>query len=293
MVSEELNVVVRLHDHRRTFELERCLFSLVCQSYRPIEIVVVTQRFSQDEFATVSVVVERLRQIDPSVDIRVINYEDGKSGDARSALINHGIAAGNGRYLAFLDYDDIIHHDAYDALIEVLRSCSATAAFGRIRAKFLEVQEDTHMTRSIVDLFARCATVIDQFLDNHFPIHSFVVDRFRIDAQDLYFEQSLSRLEDYDFLIRLCAKYPTDFILKNKIVGDYSLKDDGSNTVLHAAVADVGFEQHVAWQAARRLLEARRAKTEVSVEVQRRLRIGPLRPGITVKKLLDGIPGRG
>lgn len=41
---------------------------------------------------------------------------------------------------------------------------------------------------------------------NFCPIHSFVLDRSKVDPEDLYFDQTMWRDEDYDFLIRICAR---------------------------------------------------------------------------------------
>ena len=51
-MRDGLDVVVRFHDPRRFRELDRWMFSLVGQSYRPLTIHLVTQRFTAAELAT-------------------------------------------------------------------------------------------------------------------------------------------------------------------------------------------------------------------------------------------------
>lgn len=72
--------------------------------------------------------------------------------------------------------------------------------------------------------------LLDLFRDNFCPIHSFVVDRSKTSEAELFFNERLQRAEDYDFLLRLCAKYKSDFSVIDTVVGDYYFKDDGSNT---------------------------------------------------------------
>ncbi|MDP1080574.1 hypothetical protein Q6298_28070, partial [Klebsiella pneumoniae] len=48
-----LDVIIRVHDSSRLFELDRAIFSLVNQQFAPIQPVIVMQRFSSDEVEAV------------------------------------------------------------------------------------------------------------------------------------------------------------------------------------------------------------------------------------------------
>ena len=71
--------------------------------------------------------------------------------------------------------------------------------------------------------------MIDLFRANFCPLHSYVLDRSRIDPWDLAFDPTLSWEEDYDLLLRICAKYPSDFSLVTTQIGEYYFKTDDSN----------------------------------------------------------------
>ena len=89
------------------------------------------------------------------------------------------------------------------------------------------------------------------------------------------FDETLGLLEDWDLLLRLCATYPSSFRLKDKIVGEYLLKDDGSN------VNPVRLDFDPApWARARAAVAARRKALVLSPAVQRLL--GVDEPGLTV-----------
>jgi hypothetical protein len=61
-------------------------------------------------------------------------------------------------------------------------------------------------------------------LENNFlPLHSFVLDRSRSQLPMPWFDERLSRLEDYDFLLRLAATAPYDLSMLDAYVCEYRL----------------------------------------------------------------------
>ena len=92
------------------------------------------------------------------------------------------------------------------------------------------------------------------------------------------------RDEDYDFLIRICARYTSSFRLKEYVVGYYGLKDDGSNTVMMPG--EETEERWSEWRKSRDMLVRRRADTYVALRVQRDLGVLQPDPDLTVERLL-------
>lgn len=229
-LANSLHVIVRFHDSRRIRELDRALFSLAHQNYRPITVHIVTQRFSRDELNAVEACAARYSSLPEPASFVVSNFDSPNPLDGRSALINIGLRASDkGRFFAFLDYDDVIYPEAYQTLIANLQSGDAAIAFGGIACKGAQVSD----AAIIVDTRERRfkgACLLDLFQDNFCPIHSFVVDRSKTSEAELFFNERLQRAEDYDFLLRICAKYKSDFSLIDTVIGDYYFKDDGSNT---------------------------------------------------------------
>jgi len=263
-----LDVVVRFHDMRQRDELDRCIFSLVTQDYSPLTVHLVTQRFSDDERESLRRSLDPLLRMGPGVTLAIRNFDAAEPQDARAALINLGIAGSSGRYLAFLDYDDTVYPQAYRQLIGRLQDGPAAIAFGTLAVKTRDVFDDLLLVRTRRLPF-HGRSVVDLFRQNFCPISSYVIDRARVDAGDLCFDAALAKLEDYDFLIRFCAKYPANFDLIGTVVGDYYVKSDGSNTTLtrfhqpDSAVAD--------WERARRVVGQLKQVTMISEEVQRGL----------------------
>jgi hypothetical protein len=78
---------------------------------------------------------------------------------------------------------------------------------------------------------------LDVFRENFVPIHSYVIDRSRLSGFRLYFDESLPPLENYDFLLRLCASFNPDFTQLGTPVCEYRVRLDGSNSVQYCTNA--------------------------------------------------------
>ncbi len=224
-----LDVIIRVHDSSRLFELDRAIFSLVNQQFAPIQPVIVMQRFSSDEVEAVRRLVSRYnwnRHHQP------VMVEVEGVGDLRSKLLNAGFAIDKNRYVAILDSDDYVYENSYSRLIGKLQSGGSAVAFGNIKVKHVVVYDEEW----IYNLSSKSDVYIgDGFLDlvreNFCPIHSFVIDRCVVKAEDLYVDESLTRLEDYDLLLRLGRKYVFDFSCRDKHVGVYNWHIDGRNSI--------------------------------------------------------------
>lgn len=236
--ANSLHVIVRFHDSSRVRELDRALFSLAHQFYRPITVDIITQRFSKEKLGILESCIAKYAFLPAPAAFVISNFESPDPDDARSALVNLGLQASRkGRFFAFLDYDDVIYPEAYEKLIGSLLSTNSAIAFGGIVCKNSQVSEAAIIVATKERRF-RGDGLLDLFRDNFCPIHSFVVDRTKVSETDLFFNERLHRAEDYDFLLRLCSKYKSDFSLIDTIVGDYYLKDDGSNTTELVATTD-------------------------------------------------------
>lgn len=100
--------------------LEKCVRSLLDQTYSNLEIILV------DDGSTDSspVLCDKLAEEDNRV---VVSHKrNGGLSDAR----NHGIALASGEYLSFIDGDDYLAQGAYEAVVVELEGAADIVAFG-------------------------------------------------------------------------------------------------------------------------------------------------------------------
>jgi len=226
-----VDCIVRIHDAARLMELNRCIFSLCGQMFRPLRIIVVAQRFNPDQMRSLSAMLDALLALPDAPEMLAVNFGPTEPKDARSELLNLGIAHAKGEYLAILDYDDTLYPEAYALLVARLRHSNAAIAFASVRPLNVEVLQEGFVRpieRRHVDF--RGSGLKDLLCGNFCPIHSYLIRRSRLAPEELRFDRSLDVEEDYDLLLRLCAAHSSDFGALQTLIGDYCFKTDGSNS---------------------------------------------------------------
>lgn len=281
--TDRLSIVCRFHDASRISELKRAVFSVACSTYPDIELLIVTQNFDSSEVANVRNAIAPIAepsQTPPS--IRLINHPCAADKDARTELLNLGIAQATGRYLAFLDHDDVIYPEAYELLIGELIHAQVAIAFGGIITKHFECFDQVIQLRKS-DPLNQQGSLSALFAMNCCPIHSYVIDKHRVTADDLKFDEQLVRYEDYEFLLRICAHHTSSFKHHRTAVGDYYMKDDGSNSTLYLSSSQSSTNQML-WLEAKKRVTQRKAEIFLSPEVLAQLNISDTRNPLSISE---------
>lgn len=248
--NQTVSVIVRFHDLQRQVELDRALFSLINQTHRGIEAIIVLQNLAK-HLDAIRTIVDKFDWRSPGHARPVVCNLRSDIGDARSQLLNIGIAKASGRYLAILDCDDYLYSYAYEHLLAGLRRSGAAISFGDIAIKHKRLLGEYVCNVGMARTNYIPKSYSDLLYDNFCPIHSFLIDRDRIAAEDLTFDERLTRLEDYDFLLRICCKYPSDFTARDKVIGVYNHDIAGDNSVM-IGVQEPSAANYRAWAQARR-----------------------------------------
>lgn len=225
-----VDVIIRCHRVDRTLELDIALATLFNQTYSPIHVIIVTQNFSAQDLQVVGDLLSEYDWETRHVAPTVANVESPPGVDVRSKLLNVGISKTRQRYLAILDYDDLLYSHAYEHLISVAKEHDAAVSFGGIVVKHVCVFENFVWNLNRIDDYFKVGDLEDLIHDNFCPIHSFIVDTGKINMADISFNENLTRLEDYDFLLRLAEKYKFTFEGIGRKIGVYNFHIDGSNS---------------------------------------------------------------
>lgn len=236
LVPGLLTVIIRNQNLSRLGYLDHAIFSLACQDYGPLEIVITSQ--SQEPG-----VVEALQQVlERHKPVGGYSYQillEPSSQDIRARLLNLGMRAGRGQYVAFLDDDDVIYPQHYARLIELLRNGQSAWAVGRTQRAYFRKDSQgglycyNKVTMPRPESFDLAALVID----NYITCHSYVLDRTRMGRFALEFPEQMTVLEDYVFLLKLSALFRPDF-LSGPPSCEYRIRDDGTNSVMVGGLSE-------------------------------------------------------
>ncbi len=181
-------VSVVVPTYRRPLLLPVALASIQRQTHPNVETIVVN-----DGAESVAALVA------PFARTRLIELPENRG---LPAARNAGARAAAGRFLAFLDDDDVIFPDHLAALSGALERADAKLAHADTLACYLEPDGDAYnvlgFEAGFVGPFDR-----ERFLvTNSIPVHAWMVDREAFLAAGA-FDETFSALEDWEFFLRL------------------------------------------------------------------------------------------
>ena len=101
-----LSIIVPVYNVEKY--LERCINSLLNQSYKDIEIVIINDGSTDSS----GIICDKLAQLDSRV--KIFHKKNGGLSDAR----NYGILKSKGDYISFLDGDDFVTEKGYSELMK-------------------------------------------------------------------------------------------------------------------------------------------------------------------------------
>jgi glycosyltransferase involved in cell wall biosynthesis len=191
-----VSVIVPTHD--RPAELKTALDSIAAQTYPNVEIIVINDA-GQD-------VTHIIKRFEGKCNIR---YETHSENRGAGAARNTGMKLAKGKYIAFLDDDDIYYPEHIFSLVSELETNqSLVAAY----TDGLQVTRDaTNPKHKVLD--KRVTRSMDfstahMLVANYIPNLCLMFRREAMEKANLYFDESMPALEDWEWLIRLALVGP-------------------------------------------------------------------------------------
>jgi hypothetical protein len=207
-----LSIIVRTTGSNLTL-LRKSLLSIEKSDYKTIEIIIVYQGLNQEKL-------NLIENFNLTIPFKVILNE--VEFDDRSKNLNIGIQNSKGRFLAFLDDDDYVATNHYSNLINKINHDKSSFAFCLSNV----VNEKGAI---LEDLFKnRYLDKVSLLKDNFITIHSFVLDKHRIDINFLKFKEDLKLAEDYIFILPFYLHYKSSFVTER--TSFYLIHDKESNS---------------------------------------------------------------
>ncbi len=212
-----ISIIVRTTGNNKLF-LERAIFSIYCSNYKNKEVVVIYQ-------GTDLLFLEYLKyfnSIYQEIKFVFIHNNNNKSDD-RAKNLNLGIDIAEGRYLAFLDDDDMVSQDHYKELIEEMEAKSYSWGYSNC---CLNKYKENYLYKKTYP-YLKSYSFENLMEDNFIPIHSFIIDLKAIKSKSIIYSNTLlTRVEDYYILLNLASRYMPIVIKKIGVFYNIYCKPD-------------------------------------------------------------------
>jgi len=201
-----VSVIVRTKD--RPALLREALASLSSQKYPALEVIVVNDGGTEvedlaNEFAGNFYRLKYLRHDSPR---------------GRAPAANTGLAAVEGDYFAFLDDDDLWLPWTLTTLLKAAKDFPDVPVVYGVSRAVVQERNQTRFVRLYDYKFSRPRL----YFENYIPMGSFLVQRKA--ASNLSFDETLSCLEDWEFLLKLAER--GDFFFVKHLVHIYRLQTE-------------------------------------------------------------------
>lgn len=221
-------VSVIIPTHNRPSLLVEAIQSVLNQSYKDFEIIVVN-----DGGTEVEGIVQLLNQ-----DGR-ITYVRHPHNQGLAAARNSGLRLARGKYIAYLDDDDVFYSDHLETLVSYLEVSGEKVAYtDAYRA--LQVAQNGNFITVRKDLpYSRDFDADALLVGNYIPVLCIMHARECLEKSGL-FDERLKANEDYDLWIRVSRHYAFHHI--KKTTAEFRARNDGSNMTIAQVAYCYGIE---------------------------------------------------
>jgi glycosyltransferase involved in cell wall biosynthesis len=208
-----VSVIVRTYN--RPHNLPVALDSIAKQTFRDFEVIIINDAGNS--------AIDIIRDFSNKFSINYIEHETNKG---LSAALNTGIRVAKGKYIAYLDDDDIYYPDHLETLVGFLERSDFFIAYTDAytsytiekRGQIIEVENAIPYSQDFD--YERI------FIDNFIPILCVVHQKSCLEKTG-FFDENLKRNEDWDMWIRLSINYKLFHI--KKVTCEFALTTDGTS----------------------------------------------------------------
>ena len=232
-------ISVLIRTHKRAGFLRQALTSVVHQTHRPLEVVVVEDGSDEgkavcDEFAE-------------QIDIRYFRVTPGRG---RSVAGNLALKEARGEWMCFLDDDDLFFADHLEVLLQTVRESKLNGAYA------LAWRTTTQMIDASIPAYHE--TSWDRFPDEPFSRvtlwhHNFMPIQAVLFHRSLYerhggFAEDMHQLEDWNMWTRYTMQ--DDFVQVRKTTSKYRVPAETTHNAERQGKLDDAYKDAVARQSA-------------------------------------------
>lgn len=197
-MNHKISVIIPMYNAQEY--IEKCIFSILNQTYKNIEILVIDDG-SKDRSKEI---VERL-----ALDDERIVYLYQKNAGACSAL-NHGISLATGDYITFTDNDDYVEAKTYEIVVNHLNEIEYDLIIFGFSYDFVDEKYSiiSHMENMSANNREGVKKIIPCIFENNL-FHTFWNKMYKtsvIKNNNIWFDERYNSMGDYAFNCKLFAK---------------------------------------------------------------------------------------
>ena len=159
MHNKKVSIIVPVYNVEQY--VEKCILSILNQSYRNIEVIIVDDGSTDDSYN----VCTNLQKESPNK-IKLFKKENGGLSSAR----NFGLSQAKGEYISFVDSDDIISQDFIEKLVSLIEETGSSISCCQV-AKFSN-EEKPKFTHTVEHSEYNTKKAIELLVTNKMPSHA-------------------------------------------------------------------------------------------------------------------------
>lgn len=216
MNNELISIIIPVYNSEKY--IERCIESVLNQTYQNIEIVIVNDGSIDSSEALIE------KYLDKDKRIIIINQKNCGVSAAR----NNGIKKSSGKYITFIDSDDYYEDDAIETLYNCIKKTNCDLVRGNYRViKNKKVIEEGNVVPGKINDFY---DLYNKIFDNSIPSYSvlLLIKKDFIFNNNIFFDENIAMMEDTIFYINILSKYPNIYF-DNKIIYNYEYNQSGAS----------------------------------------------------------------
>ena len=211
MEKEKISVVIPTYNREKS--ILASVNSVLNQTYKNIEVIVVDDG-SKD----------KTEELIKTIDDPRLKYIKLDSNHGACYARNVGIKESTGKYIAFQDSDDTFRENKLESQLNNLKDKKSDMDFCQME---LHIENTIHIFPSIKKYKDNSKGIIDILCTGNVISTQTILAKKEI-FNDVSFDESLPRLQDYDLVLRIAPKYKISY-LKEVLVDTYRNEDNISN----------------------------------------------------------------
>ncbi|MBC7708635.1 MAG: glycosyltransferase [Rhizobacter sp.] len=230
-------ISVLIRTHKRAAFLRQALTSVLHQTHRPIEVVVVEDGSDEGQ-AVCNEFADRL-------DVRYFRITPGRG---RSVAGNRALQEARGEWMCFLDDDDLFFADHLEVLLQTVREAQLKGAFAlswRTTTQVIDASIPTYNEVRLDSVPDEPFSRVTLWHHNFMPIQAVLFHRSLFERYG-GFAEDMHQLEDWNLWTRYTMQ--DDFVQVRKTTSKYRVPAEVSHTLERQGKLDDAYKDAVARQ---------------------------------------------